>query len=71
MFFANTSTIIVLLKCKMVCATSGTTKQAPKLLQISIVANAHVVHAFLVQLRANGMKIFTWFVLFWLKIVHK
>ena len=71
MFFANTSTVTVLPKCKMVCATSGTTKQAPKPSRISTVANAHVVNAFLVQLRVNGMKFFTSFVLFWLKIVHK
>ena len=38
----------------MVCTTSGTTKQAPKPSRISTETNAHVVHAFLVQLRANA-----------------
>ena len=57
----------------MVCTILGTTKQAPKPSRISTEINAHVVHAFLVQLRANGTKIsrkvFTSliFVLFWFK----
>ena len=63
--FANISTTTVLPKCKMVCTTSGTTKEAPKPSRRSTETNAHVVHAFLVQLRANGTKIFTSFVLFW------
>ena len=62
--FANTSTAAVLPKCKMVCTTSGTTKQAPKASRVSTEINAHVMHAFVVQLRANGTKIFTSFVLF-------
>ena len=41
-------------KVKMVCTTSGTTKQAPNPSRTSTETNAHVVHAFLVQLRANG-----------------
>ena len=45
----------------------GTTKQAPKPSRTSTETNAQVVHAFLVQLRANGTKIFTSFVLFWFK----
>ena len=51
----------------MVCTTSGTAKQAPKPSRISAETNAHVVYAFLVQLRANSTKIFTSFVLFWFK----
>ena len=51
----------------MVCTTSGTTKEAPKPSRISTETNAHVVHAFLVQLQANGTKIFAWFVLFLFK----
>ena len=34
----------------MVCTTSGTTNQAPKPSRTSTETNAHVVHAFLVQL---------------------
>ena len=49
----------------MVCTTSGTTKEAPKPLRISTETNAHLVQALPVQLRANGTKIFTSFVLFW------
>ena len=67
MFFANISTATVLPKCRMVCTTSDTTKQAPKPSQISTEINAHIVHAFLVQLRAKGTEIFTSFVLFWFK----
>ena len=51
----------------MVCTTSGTTKQTPKPSRISTDINAHVVHAFPVQLRAKGTKIFTSFVFFWFK----
>ena len=51
----------------MVCTTSDTTKQALKPSRTSTETNAHVLHAFLVQLRANGTKIFTSFVLFWFK----
>ena len=51
----------------MACTTSGTSKQAPKPSRISTETNASVVHAFLVELRANGTKIFTSFVLFWFK----
>ena len=47
----------------MVC----TTKQAPKPSRISTEINAHVLHAFPVQLRAKGTKIFTLFVFFWFK----
>ena len=65
--FANISTAAVLPKCKMVCTTSGTTKQAPKPSRISTQINAHVVHAFPLRLRAKGTKIFTSFVLFWFK----
>ena len=42
----------------------GYNKEAPKSLRISTETNAYVVHAFLVQLRANGTKIFASFVLF-------
>ena len=52
----------------MVCTTSSTTKQALKPSRISTETNAHVVHAFLVQLRANGTKIFTSFVVLVLKL---
>ena len=38
----------------MVCTTLGTTKQAPKPSQISTEINAHVMHAFVIQLRANA-----------------
>ena len=51
----------------MVCTTLGTTKQALKPSRISTEINTHVVHAFLAQLRANGTKIVTLFVLFWFK----
>ena len=51
----------------MVCTTLGTTKQALKPSRRSTEINAHVVHAFLAQLRANGTKIVTLFVLFWFK----
>ena len=55
----------------MVCTTSGTTKQAPKPSRISTEINAHVVHAFLVQLQANGTKISHRLFWFGLKIMHK
>ena len=45
----------------MVCTTLGTTKPS----RGSTETNAHAVYAFLVQLQANGTKIFTSFVLFW------
>ena len=51
----------------MVCTTSGITKQALKPSRISTEINTYVVHAFLVQLRANGTKIVTSFVLLWFK----
>ena len=41
----------------MVCTTLGTIKQAPKPSRISREINAHVVHAFPVQLQAKGTKI--------------
>ena len=66
-FLANISTATVLPKCKMVCITSGTTKEALKPSRISTETNAHVVHAFPIQLRANSTKIFRSFVLFWYK----
>ena len=61
------STATVLPKCKMVCTTSGTAKQAPKPSRISTEIDAHVVHVFPIQLPASGTKIFTSFVLFWFK----
>ena len=64
--FANISTASVLPKCKMVCTTSGTTKQAPKPSRTSTEINSHVVHAFPVQLRAKGTKIFTSFFYYYL-----
>ena len=55
----------------MVCTTSGTAKQAPKPSRISAETNAHVVYAFLVQLRATVRKFSHRLFCFGLKIVHK
>ena len=42
----------------MVGTTLGTTKQAPKPSQIITEINAHIVHAFPIQLANSGTKIF-------------